>query len=71
MSSLNSMEVINQMRETREKLSRGEITVDQAQGEARLFTGIIKAMGISLEHAKATERLKKGSPSLPSFTMED
>jgi hypothetical protein len=68
---LNSMDIINQMRETREKLAKGEITVDQAQGEARLYHGIIKAMGITLEHARATERLKKGSPSLPAFEMED
>ena len=67
---IDTMQLLSEMKQTREKVATGEITVDQAQSEARLFTVQVKMISVMLEHAKATERLERGSRNLSSFDVE-
>jgi hypothetical protein len=65
------MDLLNEIRQTGERVRSGEITVEQAQAEARLYTVQVKTISTMLEHAKYTERLNKGSRQLPTFDIED
>lgn len=67
---IDAMKILQEMRETRDAVASGKITVEQAQAEARIFTVMAKTMACMIEHAKATERLKKGSNALPSFVAQ-
>ena len=63
--------ILTEMRSTLKKLQSGEITIQQAQAEARLYVVQNKYIDHMLTHARLTGRLEKNSNVLPDMKIGD
>lgn len=70
MSWNTSTDLLTEIQEAHRRLVAGESDADRAHAEARLLSAGVKMLGVQLEHAKITERLKQGSNLLPAFVIE-
>lgn len=67
----NSRDLLNEIQSTLQRLRDGDISVDEAHAETRLYDQVSKLMAISLEHARLTNRFAPGSRTMPTFDLGD
>lgn len=66
----NSDDLLAAIQEAHERLRLGKTDVATANAESRIFTIATRVLGVQLDHAKSTGRLREGSDRLPGFTLE-
>ncbi len=65
----NDRELLGDVRYSLERLRSGDIDADQAHAEARLFGEANKTIGMTLEYAKMTKRIKDGDDAIPGYLL--
>ena len=69
MSWKSTKELLETIHDATKRLKDGETPVDEAHAEARLLGVAAKMIGIRLDHARMTGRLKQGSRKLPDMDL--
>lgn len=66
----NTNELLADIHAVHKDLQDGKITSGDAHAHARLLRTATEVIGVRLEHAKLTDRLKDGSSALPEMKFE-
>lgn len=66
-----SLDLLDSIHDAHNRLKEKEVDAIQAHAEARLLGAATRILSVSLEHARLTNRLKKGSSELPPMTISN